>query len=77
MYIESAKKHRQMRVINATEGGAYIENTELMTLAQAIEECCNREVNFKEAIENMQPEFSQDEYKKIVEYVHKLPQEFR
>ena len=31
-YIKGAKERGNFRVINATEGGAYIEGTELMTL---------------------------------------------
>jgi len=44
MYIKGAKEHEGIRVINATEGGAYIEGTEVMTLKDAIEEVCSKEV---------------------------------
>lgn len=76
MYIEGAKKHRNtLRVINATAGGAYIEGTELMTLQEAIERTCDKEVNFSECIQNMKSEFTQEERKKVVEYLHTIPKE--
>ena len=76
MYIEGAKKHRDtLRVINATAGGAYIEGTELMTLQEAIEQNCGREVDFAECIHNMESEFTPEERKKIIQYLHRIPKE--
>lgn len=76
MYIEGAKKHRNMRVINATEGGAYIENTDIMTLKQAIAECCDKEVDFKAAIENIESEFTPEDRKKVVAFLNGIPKDF-
>lgn len=76
MYVTGAKKHYDIRVINATEGGAYIEGTELMTLKDAIEETCREEIDFAECIARMEPEFSRDERKKAVEYLHTIPHEY-
>lgn len=73
MYVKGCKEHRDVRVINATAGGAYIENTELMTLQEALDETCSREVNFKECIENMASEFTEEERKKVVDYVKEIP----
>lgn len=76
MYIKGAKEHREkFRVINATAGGAYIENTELMALEEAIDKTCTKEVDFGACIENMQSEFDESERKKILEYVHGIPKE--
>lgn len=76
MYIKGAKEHREkFRVINATAGGAYIENTELMTLEEAIDKTCTKEVDFEKCIENMEPEFDENERKKVLEYVHGIPKE--
>ena len=46
MYIEGCKGYRgNFRVINATEGGAKIQNTEIMTLREAIDRECTKEVD--------------------------------
>ncbi len=59
-YIKGAKKHRGVRVVNATEGGAYIEGTELCALRDIIAEVCHEKVYFAEKIDRMEPEFSQE-----------------
>lgn len=76
MYIEGAKNHNGVRVVNATEGGAYIEGTELAALKDIIEETCQKEFNYSELIENMEPDLTAEEQKKAVEYLHDIPQQF-
>lgn len=77
-YIEGMKKNGNVRVINATEGGAYIKGTELMTLKEAIEEVCgDEEINFAACIEEMESEFTIEERKKAVEYLHTIPGEYK
>lgn len=47
-YIKGCKEHdKDFRVINATEGGAKIEGTEIMTLRDAIKKECKREVDIQ------------------------------
>lgn len=75
MYVKGVKKHRNVRVINATAGGAWIENTERMTLQEAIEETCKKEVDFASCIENMEAEFTAEERKQAVGYLHSVPEE--
>ena len=75
MYVEGVKEHRNVRVINATEGGAWIENTELMELEKAIQKTCHKEVDFASCIENMGTEFTEDERKQVLAYVHSVPEE--
>lgn len=74
MYVEGAKKHANVRVINATEGGAYIDGTELMTLKDAIEELCHEEVDYGAYINQMKSEFTAEERQKAVEYLHTIPE---
>lgn len=76
MYIKGMKEHRNVRVINATEGGAYIEGTEISALKDIIAEVCHEEIDFSACIDKIQPEFSLEERKKAVEYLHKIPEEF-
>lgn len=76
MYIKGAKEHENIRVINATEGGAYIEGTEINTLRKAIEENCRKEVCFEEEIEKMESAFSAEARQKAAEYLHSIPEEY-
>ena len=64
--------------IDATEGGAKINNTEIKTMKDAIEEFCDKDINInvKELLENkfkeVKPEFPQD---KLVNAIKDLLQE--
>ncbi len=76
MYIKGAKEHEGIRVINATEGGAYIEGTEFITLKEAIEETCHKEVYFSQKIDTMPSSFSKEERQKAIDYLHSIPEEY-
>ena len=75
MYIEGAKKHQDVRIVNATEGGAFIKGTELAELHEIIEESCLKEVNYTEIIDSMEPDLTDDEKKKAVEYLQSIPEQ--
>lgn len=75
-YIAGMKKRRNVRIINATEGGAFIKGTELMKLSDAIKENCTKETDFDACIQKMESEFSEEERKVIIKYLHSVPDEF-
>lgn len=79
-YIHDIKEaNPAIRVVNATAGGAYIEGTEIRALDDIIEEVCKdipQEINFTERIEALEPEFTEEEHKKAVEYVKNVPKNF-
>lgn len=75
-FIKGANEVAPFKVINATEGGAYIEGTEWMSLDKAIDKYCNKEINFEERINAMESEFTKEEKQKIVEFLHELPGDF-
>ncbi len=69
-FIKGAKEHRKnFNVINATEGGARIEGTEVITLKEAIEKYCTKEFNYSEAINNLEPVFDTAARANVVEYL--------
>lgn len=70
------KKYSDFRVINATEGGARIENTEIATLKETIEQECTKEVDIASCFEKIVPVFNKEEQAKILEYFHNTPAEF-
>lgn len=76
MYIEEVKKRKpEFRVINATEGGARIKNTEIMTLKEAIEQECTKEVNVSERLQQLHPLFEGEDRKWVVEQIKNIPYE--
>lgn len=75
-YIKGAKKYdEKFRVINATEGGAYIEGTEIMTLKEALDETCQgvEEVDFATRIREMPSDFDDEQKEKALSYVKEIP----
>ncbi len=75
-YIEGAKKQGKFRVINATEGGAYIEGTELMTLKNALDECMGAEIDFAALVEAMESDFTLKERDKAYDSLKEIPKQF-
>ncbi|MBR1391539.1 MAG: motility associated factor glycosyltransferase family protein [Lachnospiraceae bacterium] len=67
-WIENSIKMlpKGIRVIDATEGGALIEGTEIMTLQQAIEECCHTQVDFKSMLADVPDAFSSEQRQEII-----------
>ncbi len=76
--IKGCKGYRSnLRVINATEGGARIDGTEVMTLEEAINEFCTKEVNVKSLIDNIPPVFDDKKRDRVVQYLQGIEGEFR
>lgn len=76
-YIEGCKRYcPEFRVINATEGGAKLEGTENMTLQEAIEKVCRKEVDIQECLEKLQPMLDEENRAWAVDYLKHLPVEF-
>lgn len=64
------------KVINATEGGAKIENTEIMSLKDAIEQECNKEVDIQECLNRLPHMLEGDNREWAKEYIAAIPDEF-
>ncbi|SDB60044.1 motility associated factor glycosyltransferase family protein [Butyrivibrio sp. INlla16] len=54
--------HEEIRVIDATEGGALINGTELMTLRQVSDEVCVNEFNIESLFKDLPRAISEEEY---------------
>lgn len=74
-YIREWKNMRKTEFINATEGGAKIEGTTLMTLAEAIDQVCTREVLPGSYIDRLEPVFTAEEQDKILAFFHDTPKQ--
>lgn len=66
-----------IHVINATEGGAKIQNTEIMTLADAIERECGKEVDMDACFDKLKPVLNEEARKRAVVYLNTVPDMFR
>lgn len=66
----------EFRVINATEGGAKIKNTEIMTLHDAIEKECTKEIDIQECLSQLTPMIKEKSLKSVLEYVESFPDMF-
>lgn len=73
-YIEHCE---ETHVINATEGGAKIKNTEIMTLKDAIDRECGKKVDISSCMEKLEPVFDETCRKKAIEYLNTIPRMFR
>lgn len=76
-YIKSVKDMKDITIIDATEGGARIEGTDLLPLKECIEKYCTKEVNIKEQIEKLEPMFQREDRIKVVEYLHNTSSELK
>lgn len=64
-------------VINATEGGAKIKETEIMTLKDAIERECKKEVNIQECLQKMKPMLNEENQKWAKEMIENIPEDLK
>lgn len=76
MYIKGAQKESPyFRVINATEGGAKIKHTEVMTLKEAICRECTGRVDIQAILADLKPMFHEkEEIKWVEDYIRAIPE---
>lgn len=77
-YIEGCKEYEpEFRVINATEGGAKINFTEVKTLRETIDELCIKDVDIRQEMLKIEPEFDEHQREKNIKFLKGLPEEFK
>ena len=62
-----------LKVINATEGGAKITGTEFITLSEAIERYCKQDFDVKQILD-IEPYFTEKERKQFICEIKKMPE---
>lgn len=76
-FITNAKEiNPDFCVINATEGGAKIKGTEVMTLKDAIEQECTKDVDIQACLGKLNPMLDDDGRKWAINYLSNIQQEF-
>jgi len=70
-------RYPQLKVIDATEGGARIKGTEILTLKEAIRRECEdlEEVDFEQIISELEPYFSKEELVEVSQQLRDIPKE--
>lgn len=77
-YIAGCQKSfEDFRVINATEGGAKIKGTEIMTLKEAIEKECTKEVDIQECLARLKPMLDEDGQNYAKEVIRNIPNDLK
>lgn len=64
----------EIELIDSTEGGAKIRGSKIMTFQESIDTYCGREVNFDKMIDEINPVFSVEIQRKMMEEMEKLPE---
>lgn len=72
-FIRVIKEEQDITVIDATEGGARIEGTILMTLEEAISKCCNKQIDLKGIFCEVENYLSIQEQEDFVKEIQQLP----
>ncbi|MDD6070249.1 MAG: DUF115 domain-containing protein [Clostridiales bacterium] len=65
----------KMEVINATEAGAKIEGTKIMTLQEAVDVYCQKEYSIADIFEEVQPIFSENDIPEVYNLLKKMGKE--
>lgn len=65
----------ELRVINATEGGAKIKGAEQMTLREAIETECSKSYDMEQIVKGTPDFFSLEQKEEFRDYMNRLPDE--
>ncbi len=77
-YVEGCKNNiKGFRVINATEGGAKIKGTEVMTLKEAVERECVKDVDIGKCLQKLEPIFDKESREWYRGVVEKIPEDFQ
>lgn len=67
--VERVKKKRT--IIDATEGGAKIKGTRIMTLEKAVKEFCQRSIDCKALTESLGNAYTEEEYRQVIGFMEK------
>ena len=67
----------QMTVIDATEGGALVKGTKIMTFTDAISEYCTKDFSVADAIAGSADLFDDDKKEKLRSYINDIPAKIR
>lgn len=68
-FEQAIREVPHLDVIDATEGGALIHGSRLMTLREVIDAYCDKDADFEAILNAGEPSFDADSYKKVEKYI--------
>ena len=74
---EQIARYPELEVIDATEGGALIHGSKIMTLKEAIEQYCTKSYDFSDIIHKTQRFMSEEVASDFLEYMSNIPNELK
>lgn len=72
---EQIVQYPELTVIDATEGGAKIYGTKIMTFREAIDTYCKKTCDFETIVKESDDFIPEEERRELVEYIHGIPDE--
>ena len=72
---EQIAQYPELTVIDATEGGAKIYGTKIMTFREAIDTYCKKTCDFETIVKESDDFIPEEERRELVEYIHGIPDE--
>lgn len=72
---EQIVQYPDLTVIDATEGGAKIYGTKIMTFREAIDTYCKKTCDFETIVKESDDFIPEEERRELVEYIHGIPDE--
>lgn len=72
---EQIETHPDLLAVDATEGGAKIKGSEIMTLSEAIDKYCNKAYDYEKAISETDRFMSEEVASEFIEYIKNIPDE--
>lgn len=76
-YEEMIEQAKELTVIDATEGGALIHGSKVMTLSDAIEEYCQEEFDFAAFLESVPYTFEENDFEPLYEDIVHMKKGFK
>lgn len=67
----------QIHVVDATEGGALVQGTEILTFAEAINRYCHDDFSVEEAVSKSENLFNEEQKEKLKSYISAIPSKIR
>lgn len=68
-YEREIKRHPEVHVVDATEGGALIHGSEVLTLREAIDKYCTKKFDFKKVLNDMPHAQTLKQHEETIEYM--------
>ena len=77
LYTKRQAKEEKLHLIDATEGGAKIHGSEVLTLSDAIDLYCKKSFSFEDILQGIEPTFSGKKYENVKKDIMHIGKEMK